>query len=315
MKRQISQSTGGITLMVLVLLVVFTVMMSAVLRYISRQSHDISVRQAALHAQSVAETGVARALWYLQPGGGNKAATEVALNQASNKVSTTVLNTIFPATQSVNFLEFTEYYTGDKALAVRSLGARIGRPDTCQAVEANIHEMINGGYAITKWLERPRDCSAGGLGCIDSATSRSGVDRPYCPQFKSGCFAYPLFAQPAHYGHIREVKSVLTADDAQTCAHALGSGPRDAYWIGVKSSDFIRVNATGNGFNPTISVWGPGGSPDCPPSGPTPFGITPSYSFNCQVRPNYSSDHLLVIISAPASGQKGEYVLTIQYDG
>lgn len=296
--------------MVLVLLVVFTVIISAVLQYIGRQSHDISARQAALHAQSIAETGVARALWYLQPGGGDKAGVDAAGgDQSSAKVSTTVLNTIFPATQAVNFLEFTDYDTSDKALAVRSLGTYIGRPNTCQAVEADIHELTGGDYAITKWRERPRDCSAGGMGCIDSATSRSGVARPYCPQFESGCFAYPLFAQP-QTGHIRQVKAVLTADDAQTCALALGNAPRDAYWIGVKPKDIIRIKVQGSGFTPVIATWGPGGSGDC-----IAIGATPEYSYNCRVPNNFTPDHLLVVISAPAGGQIGEYVLTIQYDG
>lgn len=137
--------TGGIMLLVLMLLIVFITIMSATLRYVIRQSHETVDQEQEEQAFNIADSGVSYVLWLLDPGptGGQIQPTSVGvINQAvydniGNQIGVFTIDNIVAGTGEIAF---------------SSIGRDLVLVDRCQVIEVELRQVESGGqFIVTDW--------------------------------------------------------------------------------------------------------------------------------------------------------------------
>lgn len=168
---------GGITIMVLVMLVAFVVILSAFLRYIALQSHLTSDKVQEEQAFGFGDAGVNYAVWLLAANGARR--TPADLENADPGTDPD----LFAATRNhkvcaydkvtknstceqgeTEIGEFTLAFHYDPPpidrLTVTSEGKDINKPGECQTVVAVLAKFADGGYHVVNWDHKPTNvCS------------------------------------------------------------------------------------------------------------------------------------------------------------
>lgn len=134
---------GSITLWVVVMLVIFAVLLTASLQFITRQSHATIIQEQEEQAFAAAEGGVHQTVWLLNSG----AKTLSDLN------TTTVADEPVANSNGDVVARFTLGFSGIDArgVTVLSTGRDEGQPRVCQIVQARVTRVDSGGFSITGW--------------------------------------------------------------------------------------------------------------------------------------------------------------------
>lgn len=137
--------TGGIMLLVLMLLIVSITIMSATLRYVIRQSHETVDQEQEEQAFNIADSGVSYVLWLLDPGltgGQNQPADIGVINQAvydnlGNQIGVFTIDNVVAGTGEISF---------------GSIGRDLTLVDRCQVVKVELRQVeVGGQFILTDW--------------------------------------------------------------------------------------------------------------------------------------------------------------------
>lgn len=137
------RQAGSVTLWVVGVLVLFAVLLSASLQFITRQSHATIIQEQEEQAFAAAEGGIHHALWLLNSGSQTIASLpgivvdrEPLTNSTGEVVARFSLRFEAPASDRVT---------------VTATGSDEVQPDICQIIRAQIGPAASGGYAIADW--------------------------------------------------------------------------------------------------------------------------------------------------------------------
>jgi hypothetical protein len=142
-ERRRADQAGGIMLLVLVLLIVSIAIMSAMLRYVSRQSHETVDQEQEEQAFNAADSGVSYVLWLLDPDGGGEVPTSVSTmsrvvyDDLGEPIGTFTIDDIVADTGVITFT---------------STGRHIALTNRCQAIVVELKQREAGAqYIATNW--------------------------------------------------------------------------------------------------------------------------------------------------------------------
>lgn len=161
--KQADTSLGSITLLVLVTLLVFVIIVSASIGFISRQSHEITNKEQEQKSFGVADAGVQFVLWLLSTDGG-KTPLEL-IDMYNNDPTSTTLNRTLTGSDgehigSFSLINFRLDGTGN--LSFLSIGKDKTGGTLCQTIEAIVSPSTANGFQLTSWNHRANNqCPTG----------------------------------------------------------------------------------------------------------------------------------------------------------
>lgn len=141
--------SGGILLIVLIIMIVFIAMVTFTLSYINRQSHVIAEQKQEERIFSIAESGISFVAWLLDSGGGNYQPEDISAlssiidhpikDKNDNTIGFFTIRDI-TADNNIHTIQFTSY------------GVPVNATDKCQSIEAELYQREPGSpYKTTKW--------------------------------------------------------------------------------------------------------------------------------------------------------------------
>lgn len=144
-RRRGIRKAGSVTVMVLVLLVVFIIIGSAIMQYIARQSHQTTDATNRARAFGLADAGVTYAQWLLDGEGGDKLPEELLQSPPEGAINHNVeAGGKIAGHFSTHFLA-----AAADTLQLRAVGRDNLRTDLCQVVLADIRQTNDGWKTIT----------------------------------------------------------------------------------------------------------------------------------------------------------------------
>jgi len=244
------QSTGAITLLVLMMLVVFVLIMSAILQFVASQSRDATDREQREFAFYMSESGARYVQWLLSANGPTKSPVElvapgtplasVAGLPPLTTTATALYNQVVRDGAGDHIGEaFTDIYELDgPLLQTRSVAYPGRRPASCRAYEVDMQRWLDNTHVITRMEERPATICPGAAG--------------------NGCAVWPLGVQG------RQATEYITSQLTETdCAESIGAGgavPRDYYSWRAEFGDAVYIQVSSDDFQPRITVVMPSGA-------------------------------------------------------
>ena len=141
------KSVGGVTLLVLVMLLFFVIVFGTVLTFISRQSTLTVDQEQEEQAFGLADAGVTYTLWLLDANGANLEVSDLEEREPVGPALPIV------DTSGVELGTFEVTYESESADTVRarSKGFDQVRPERCQVIDAVITRFVSGAWQVTHW--------------------------------------------------------------------------------------------------------------------------------------------------------------------
>jgi len=255
-----SASWGGITLLVLVFLIMFVVISSALLRFISLQSHDATNREQRERTFYFAESGAHYFEWILSATGPGKPVSEVIEPVA--KVSPLPGGQVRYTTGFTTYNHYLYDAVGDaigeffvnatkvngNTVTVETVAYPNQQVDQCRSHSVDLQRLSDDTYGIVRLEELPQ---------------RDVV----CPSLINECAAQPLDVQGRNA--VLQLTSYLSADDCVPVNVFLGANsPSDHYsWRADRFSQ-VHIFVESDDFQPFITLIQPNGtslsSSSCP---------------------------------------------------
>ena len=132
-------------LLVLMLLIVFIVMMSAILRYVIRQSHETIDQEQEEQAFNAADSGVSYVYWLLDPAGGQNGMVDIGeITQTVRDEEDRAIGTFTIGDINVD--------TSTNKITFSSTGRDINLPDRCQVIQVTMRpQAVDEPFIITDW--------------------------------------------------------------------------------------------------------------------------------------------------------------------
>lgn len=216
---------GSTTLWVVVFLVIFSVLLTASLQFINRQSHATIVQEQEDQAFAAAEAGIHHVLWLLNSG--TQTISSLTRETIVNEPITNSTDEIV-ARFSITFSEVTA-----SSVSVTSVGSDATRLDVCQSITADIQTTSAGGFVVSRWDNAVTPVCAAATVASSSAGDDIGVATATLA-LQDQTVVKPLTATEATH---RYIISVLPVDV-----------PVD-----------VRIKVRSTSFTPTISLRDPSG--------------------------------------------------------
>ncbi len=158
---------GSTTLWVVVFLVIFAVLLTASLQFVTRQSHATIVQEQEEQAFAAAEAGLHHVLWLLNSG--TETITSLPGKTIVDEPMTNKEGEVV-ARFSITFSNATP-----QGIVVTAVGSDAVRADICQSINADIAATPAGGYIFTRWdhiLSPVCATAAGSAAVLDPAGGR-----------------------------------------------------------------------------------------------------------------------------------------------
>lgn len=143
LKVAVFDQRGSATLWAVMFLVIFAVLLSASLQFITRQAHTTIVQEQEEQAFAAAEAGLHHVLWLL-----NSGTETIPSLSAKTIVHEPVIN---DAGDVVAHFSLTYSNLQPNGLTVASVGSDAGRVDICQSITGIVSAAPAGGYVLTQW--------------------------------------------------------------------------------------------------------------------------------------------------------------------
>lgn len=146
---------GGVTILVLVMLLVFVIIFGSLIRYIARQS-NLTVNQGQEEQSfGLADTGVQYVLWLLGPNpnptgsnGGGQTPQDICTADLSDLLQD---HEVTDGSQGIGLFTIEPLTADATSIRIRSTGRDANRPDICQVVEADIRQAPDNLYHVVSW--------------------------------------------------------------------------------------------------------------------------------------------------------------------
>jgi len=252
---------GSITLYVLIMMIVFVIITSATIQFVSRQSHQTTDQEQEEQAFALADAGVQYVLWLLTLANpGPPIAGYSPADLTSNEdITAQLTNHVITDADGVAIGKYSVNVVVEdtSTVHVKSIGRSTGRSDLCQVINATYKKPINDNFRLTAW------------------DHEVGYN---CPEQINGCDVINLDVGDSIPNNLKESSCTPISHNAGVTT----ANPAHFYKISGNSDTDVQIEVASSNFTPHITLIDINGDT---PAGADSDGIstcdTPSTSGAC----------------------------------